>query len=240
MNASPAPAAPPRTREPTDEPLAAETLAAHARRALRTGVRARVTTALDAGIAFLERLREKTGGVREKAEDIDGRRRSARRGASAAADETPGDVPRPKRRLRALLIHLGVLLAGGIGGGVLAYTLFQQQLDRVLTDSLHRDAARAKQAQPATDIQQAFEDARVQRGDAEKKLAASLAAYSGRRPAPPPGSRACSARNSWKTGGWRRRWRNERDPAPRSGARSKRKPPNVAMRRQNWRSPKTP
>lgn len=178
MNASPAPAAPPRTREPTDEPLAAETLAAHARRALRTGVRTRVTAALDAGIAFLERLREKAGGARDKTEDIDGRRRSARRGASTAAGETPGDVPRPKRRLRALLIHLGVLLIGGIGGGALAYTLFQQQLDRVLTDSLRRDAARAKQVQPRADIRQAFEDARAQRDDAEKKLAASLAAYS--------------------------------------------------------------
>ncbi|MDA8129197.1 MAG: hypothetical protein M0Z73_10935 [Betaproteobacteria bacterium] len=178
MNASPAPAAPPRTREPTDEPLAAETLAAHARRALRTGVRARVTAVLDAGIAFLERLREKAGGAREKTEDIDGRRRPARRGASAAAGETPGDVPRPKRRLRALLIHLGVLLAGGIGGGALAYTLFQQQLDRVLAESLRREAARAKQAQPGADIRQAFEDARTQRDDAERKLAASLATYS--------------------------------------------------------------
>ena len=61
MNASAPPAANPRSREPTDEPAAEETLSAHARRALRTTVRARVTAVLDAGIAFLQRLRKQGG-----------------------------------------------------------------------------------------------------------------------------------------------------------------------------------
>ncbi len=184
MNASTAPAASPRSRDPTDAPAAEESLSAHARRALRTRVRTRVTAVLDAGIAFLQRLREKAGGEQEKADDTDDRRGSrpdrseARRSASAAPVETPAEAPKPKRRLRALLIHVGVLLAGGIGGGALAYTLFQQQLDRVLNDSLRREAALSKQTRPSAEIQKAFEDEQARRADAEKTLAASLAAYS--------------------------------------------------------------
>ena len=184
MNTSTAPAASPRSREPTDEPAAEETLAAHARRALRTRVRTRVTAVLDAGIGFLQRLRTKAGGEPEKAEDPDDRRGArpdrseARRGASAAPVETPAEAPKPKRRLRALLIYVSVLLVGGIGGGALAYTLFQQQLDRVLNDSLRQEAARSKKTRPSAEIQKAFENEQTQRADAEKKLAASLAAYS--------------------------------------------------------------
>jgi len=74
LNASPAPAASPRSREPTDAPAAEETLAAHARRALRTRVRTRITAVLDTGIAFLQRLRTKAGGEPEKADDADDRR----------------------------------------------------------------------------------------------------------------------------------------------------------------------
>ncbi|WP_296893304.1 hypothetical protein [Thiobacillus sp.] len=184
MNASPAPAASPRSREPTDAPAAEETLAAHARRALRTRVRTRITAVLDAGIGFLQRLRTKAGGEPEKADDADDRRGArpdraeARRGASAAPAETPVEAPKPKRRLHALLIYVSVLLVGGAGGGVLAYTLFQQQLDQVLNDSLRQEAARSKKTRPSADIQKAFDNEQTQRADAEKKLAASLAAYS--------------------------------------------------------------
>lgn len=184
MNASPAPAASRHSREPTDEPAAEETLSAHARRALRTRVLGRVTRMLDTGIAFLQRLRTKTGGEPEKADDTEDRRGfrpdrpEARRGASSAAAETPVEAPKPKRRLRALLIYPGVLLAGGIGGGALAYSQFQQQLDRVLSDSLRQEAARSKTIRPGAEIQKAFDNEQIQRAEAEKKLAASLAAYS--------------------------------------------------------------
>lgn len=184
MNASTAPAASPRSREPTDEPAAEETLAAHARRALRTRVRTRVTAVLDAGIGFLQRLRTQAGGEPEKAEDPGDRRgarpdRSEARGsASSPPGETPVEAAKPKHRLRAFLIHLGVLLIGGIGGGALAYTLFQQQLDRVLDDSQRREAALSKQTRSSAEIQKAFDNEQTQRADAEKKLAASLAAYS--------------------------------------------------------------
>jgi len=184
LNASTAPAASPRSREPTDEPAAEETLAAHARRALRTRVRTRITAVLDAGIAFLQRLRKKAGGEQEKAEDTDDRRGSrpdrseARRNTSAVPAETPAESPKPKRRLRAVLIYISVLLVGGIGGGALAYTLFQQQLDRVLNDSLRQEAARSKKTRPSAEIRKAFEDEQARRSDTEKRLAASLAAYS--------------------------------------------------------------
>lgn len=185
MNASTAPAASRHTREPTDEPATEETLSAHARRALRTRLRNRATAVLDASIACLQRLRTKAGGEPEKVDDADDRRSfrpdrsEARRGASAAPIETPVDAPKPKRRrLRALLVHLSVLLVGGIGGSALAYTLFQQQLDRMLNDSLHQEAARSKKIRPSAEIQTLFDNEQAQRADAEKKLAASLAAYS--------------------------------------------------------------
>lgn len=139
---------------------------------------------LDAGIGFLQRLRTKAGGEPEKADDADDRRGArpdrseTRRGASAAPAETPVEAPKPKRRLRALLIYVSVLLVGGAGGGALAYTLFQQQLDQVLNDNLRQEAARAKKTRPSADIQKAFDTEQTQRADAEKKLAASLAAYS--------------------------------------------------------------
>lgn len=184
MNASAPPAANPRSREPTDEPAAEETLSAHARRALRTRVRTRITAVLDAGIGFLQRLRTKAGGEPEKAEDTEDRRGArpdrseARRGASAAPVETPAEAPKPKRRLRALLIYVSVLLVGGIGGGALAYTLFQQQLEQVFQNSQRREAALSKKTRLSAEIQKAFDNEQTQRADAEKKLAASLAAYS--------------------------------------------------------------
>lgn len=184
MNASTAPAASPRSREPTDEPAAEETLAAHARRALRTRVRTRVTAVLDAGIGFLQRLRTKAGGEQEKAEDTDDRRGSrpdrseARRGASAAPAETQVEAPKPKRRLRALLIYVSVLLVGGIGGGALAYTLFQQQVEQLFQDSQRREAALSKKTRPSAEIRKAFDDEQARRADAEQKLATALAAYS--------------------------------------------------------------
>jgi hypothetical protein len=179
-----APAASQRSRERADEPAAEETLAAHAKRALRARVRARVTAVLDAGIAFLQRLREKAGGVQKQADETDDRRGpgsdrpGARRDAPAAATETPAETAKPKRRLRAFLIYLGVLLAGSIGGGALAYTLFQQQLELLFKDSQRREAALAKKTRPSAEILRAFEDEQARRTDAEKKMAASLAAFS--------------------------------------------------------------
>ncbi len=128
---------------------------------------------LDAGIAFLQRLRTKTGGEPEQVEDA-----KERRGASTHPIETSVEAPNPKRRLRALLIHLSVLLAGGIGGSALAYTLFQQQLDRVLNASQHQEATHSKKTQPRAEIQKVLDNEQTQRADAEKKRAASLAAHS--------------------------------------------------------------
>ncbi|HEX7971105.1 MAG TPA: hypothetical protein VF501_02645, partial [Thiobacillus sp.] len=161
MKTAQAPAAIPRSRDSAEAPAAEETLAAHAKRALRTRLQARITAVLDASIGFLQRLRKKTGGGQET-EDTEDRRGSRpdrpgeRRSATAAA-ETPADVPKPKRRLRALLIYVSVLLVGGIGGGALAYTLFQQQLDRVLNDSQRREAALSKKTRPSAEIRKAFE-----------------------------------------------------------------------------------
>ena len=51
-------------------------MSAHARRVLRTRLRTRIAATLDTGIAVLQRLRAKTGGAPEPAEDPDDRRGS--------------------------------------------------------------------------------------------------------------------------------------------------------------------
>lgn len=177
----PAPSRHPRAS--AEESTAEESLSAHAKRALLTRVRARVTAFLDAGIALLQRLRKKAGGVQEPDEDEDraGSRRDrprGRQGATAPPDETAAEAPKPKRRLRAFLIYVSVLLAGGAGGGALAYHQFQKQLDHQLEESLRREEALAKKTRPSAEIRKSFEEEQARRTKAETKLASSLAEYS--------------------------------------------------------------
>lgn len=177
----PAPSRNPRAS--AEESTAEESLSAHAKRALLTRVRARITAFLDAGIALLQRLRKKAGGVQAADEDEDraGSRRDrprGRQGATAPPDETAAEAPKPKRRLRAFVVYVSVLLAGGAAGGALAYHQFQKQLDRQLEESLRREEALAKKTRPSAEIRKSFEEEQARRAEAEKKLASSLAEYS--------------------------------------------------------------
>ena len=176
------PAASRTPRASAEEPTAEESLTAHAKRALRTRVRARITAVLDACIALLQRLRKKAGGVQdaEESEDRPGSRRDRprERQGSAAPDEAVAEVPKPRRRLRAFLIYLSVMLAGGMGGGALAYNQFQKQLALQLKESQRLEAALAKKTRPSAEIRKSFEEEQARRAEAEKKLASSLAEYS--------------------------------------------------------------
>lgn len=158
-------------------PAAEETLAAHAKRALRTRLQARITAVLDAGIGFLQRLRQKTGGVQETAETEDRRDRPGERRSATATAEPPVEAPKPKRRLRALMIYALVMLIGAAGAAAGAYLLFQDQLDQQLRASQRREAALSKKTRPSAELTKAFEDEQARRAAAEKKLTASVAEY---------------------------------------------------------------
>jgi len=172
------PATSPRSREPAEDP-AEETLSAHAKRALRTKVRARVTAVLDAGIALLQRLRKKAGGAQatEEDEDRSGSRPDRSRdryGAATSPAEAAPEAPKPKRRLRAFLIYVSVLLAGGMAGGALSYNQFQKQLGQQLKKSQQLEEAIAKKIRPSAEIRQAFEEEKARSRAAEKKLTSTI------------------------------------------------------------------
>jgi len=169
------------SRTSDEAPTAEESLTAHAKRALLTRLRTRVTAVLDAGIALLQRLRRIAGGA-QAAEEEEDRPRSRndrpRERQGSAAPPVEADASKPKRRLRAFLIYVGIMLVGGLGGGALAYTQFQKQLDRQLEASRGLKAALAKKIQPDAKALKTFEEELVRRDQAEKKLASAFAEFS--------------------------------------------------------------
>lgn len=182
LNTAPSPAASRPQHAPVEEPIAEESLPAHARRTLLARVRARIAAFLDAGIALLQGLRGKVGGAQDAGEDEDRpgsrRERPGERERTARPDEAAVEPPKPRRRLRAFLIYVSVMLAGGIGGGALAYNQFQKQLGQLLEESLRQEAALVKKIKPGANTLKTFEEERASRAEAEKKLALSLDEYS--------------------------------------------------------------
>lgn len=168
------------SRVSDEAPTAEESLAAHAKRALLTRVRAKVTAVLDAGIALLQKLRKKTGGIQDAEEDADrprSRNDRLRERQGSAAPTVEAEAPKSKHRLRAFLIYVGLMLAGGLGGGALAYTQFQKQIDRQLEQSRSLEAALAKKTQPSAKTLKTFEEELVRRDVVEKKLASAFAEF---------------------------------------------------------------
>ena len=158
-----------------------ESLAAHAKRAVRTRLLARVTSLLDAGIAALQGLRTKATGAPDASPGADGadsRLDRPRVRPGTVAPPAEADAPRPKRRLRAFLFHAGLMLAGGLGGAALAHTLFQKQLDLHLEASRRLEAALAEKPLPDANALKTFENALIQREQAEQKLASAFTEFS--------------------------------------------------------------
>lgn len=153
-------------------------MAAHAKRALMTRVRVRVAAVLDAKIARLQRLRTRVCGAPAEAEDGDragarhDRTRDREEPAAAAAEPS-----KPRRRLRAALGYLSLVLLGSLAGGALAYTQFQKQLGALLQESRRLDAALAEKSRPSAEIVKAFEAEQARRVATEKKLAAAFNEY---------------------------------------------------------------
>lgn len=178
MDTLPLPDANRDSRSPDDTPAVEETLTAHARRALLARLRARITSVLDSGIRVLQGLREKAGGAQTSEEDEDrpDARRERPRERQRSAPPAEAEAPAP-RRLRAVLLPLGLVLAGGLAGGALAYTQFQTELDLQRKASLEREAALAKNLRPDANALKTFEAELLRRDQAEKKLASAFAAF---------------------------------------------------------------
>jgi len=141
---------------------------------------AAATAAIDTGIASLQRLRQRAGG----AEDPDERRdHDRKRPGKRATMERPGDkpaaeepvVPKPRRRLRSLLVHLSVMLAGGMGGMVLAYDLLAQLLDHRSAEIKRQEIKMSKYSKSVAALEKKLGQQQVKQTETETRLAATLA-----------------------------------------------------------------
>jgi hypothetical protein len=170
-------------RASAEEPAAEETLAAHANRVLRTRLTAAVVRVLDPGIALLQWLRKAAGGAQAGEDDQGSRKdRPGGRPEAAVAAAAEAGAPRPKRRLRAFLVYLSVLLAGGMGGGALAYDLLEKLVIYHLSENRRLEAALSTQSKSADSTRRELEQAQARRVEAEKQVAALRAENA--RPAP--------------------------------------------------------
>jgi hypothetical protein len=170
-----------------EEPVAGEGWRIRARqllRAIASAASARATGVLlgaanaviDSGIAFLQRLRQRSGGAQHADECRDHERpgkpatMERARGEAVSAE---AEAPKPRGRLRRMLVYLGVMLAGSMGGTALAYNLFAQALDRQSAEITRQEVKLSKYSKSAVELEKKLEQA--QQVEAETRLAAALA-----------------------------------------------------------------
>lgn len=155
------------TAAPEEQIVAGERWPVRCKRALL----ARAIGALDACIASLQRLKTRAGGP-QKADDTrpaDRRRSAGQREAAPASPQA--EPPQPRRRLRRLLIHLALMLAGGLGGMVLAYDLFSRLLEHQTTQIGRQREEISRQAKSLADSRKKSAEERAKRIEAENRLA---------------------------------------------------------------------
>lgn len=170
---------------PSEEPVAKEGWRVRARRSLlawtnAVAARARqlLLAAMDAGIACLERLRERARGA-EQADERRDRERPGRRATTVRARDKPAAAeavaPKPRRRLRGLLVYLGVMLAGGMGGMALAYDLLAQLLDHRSAEVKRQELKLSKYSKSAAELRKRLDQQQAKQSEAKARLAAALA-----------------------------------------------------------------
>ena len=140
---------------------------------------AMAAAALDTGISSLQRLRTLAGGAQDADEGRDDERRRpgkrAPRERRDAEPEAPRPVARKPRRLRSLLVHLCVMLAGGMAGMALAYDLLAQLLDRQSASISRQEIKLSKYVKLVAEFEKKLDLGQAQRIEAETRLAAAVA-----------------------------------------------------------------
>jgi hypothetical protein len=139
---------------------------------------------LDPAIVLLKWLR-KAAGARE-ADDGEDDRKSRRdrpggRPDDAGAPAAESAPPRPKRRLRAFLVYVSVMLLCGMGGGALAFELLEKLIFYQLAENRRLGTELVAQSKATDGVRKQLEQAQAARIDAQQKLTAlSVQAASGR------------------------------------------------------------
>lgn|GEM_PF-2241966 len=159
-----------------------EGLWAHGMRLLRSRLSAAVNGVLDPVIASLQRMRTAAGGEPEAGGDADrsrpgNDRAGGKRDDAAAPGEADAGASKPGRRLPSFLAYASVLLAGGMGGGALAYNMLSVLLDHQFAESRQLEGKMAGHAKAIEDIQGKLDDEQAKSAAEGKKLEASAAEY---------------------------------------------------------------
>lgn len=139
---------------------------------------AAATVALDKAIASLQALRKCTGAAEEQ-DSARERGRPEKRTTAQRLKEEPAAkaaiAPKPRRRLRGLLLYLSVMLAGGMLGMAVAYDLLAQLLERRAVEIERKEAKLSAYSKSLTELKKALKHEQAQRTTAQERLMASLA-----------------------------------------------------------------
>jgi len=137
--------------------------------------------AIDGAIAALQGLRLQAGGEKpEEGRRSGDRARSGKRtqtgraGTEADADD-PVAIKKPRRRLRGLLVYLGVMLLGGMGSMALSYDLLARLLDRQAVELKHQEIKQSKYSKSVARLTAQLDAAQARQAQAETRLAEARA-----------------------------------------------------------------
>lgn len=147
---------------------------AHGKRALF----ATATVTLDRGIACLQGLRKRAAGEAERDAPSEHRRPGNRAMAQLRMDEpvaAAATAPKPRRRLRRVLVYLSVMLAGGMFGTALAFNLLTQLLSQQTLELQRKELKLAGYSKSVAELQRRLAQQQTQRAEVEARLAKSLA-----------------------------------------------------------------
>lgn len=147
----------------------------------KTELLAAAVRATDGGIAVLHRLRRYAGGADaaderpERQRARPGKRAADRPAGAETGAERPIAIKKPRRRLRGLLVYLGLMLLGAIGGMALSYDLLERLLDRRALELTRQNAKLSKYAKSVARLQAQLELGQKRQAEADARTAASLA-----------------------------------------------------------------
>jgi len=166
---------------PAEEPAAAAAWRVRTRAAIGGGkgaLLAAARVALDNCIAFLQGLRRRAGAAAERDAPREHERPGKRATAGRLVDEAAAEAviaPKPRRRLRRLLVYLCAMLAGAMLGTALAYKLLAQLLERQALEIQRQELRLSGYSKSVSELKGKLARQQAQRAEVEARLAKSLA-----------------------------------------------------------------